>query len=173
MKATDYRVNIIGLSQNSHRFDFVIGDEFFKHYGTALLDSGRFNAEIDLDKRETLIEVKFHIHGEAHLECDRSLEPFDFPMHFTRTIMFKYSQEEKELSEEIVLISRERTSLDLGQYMYELINVQVPMKRLHPKFKDDEKEVDEIRLVYSSPVDADKKEEDQIDPRWEVLKKLK
>lgn len=173
MTAADFRVNIIGLSQKSHQFDFTIGDDFFKHYGTTLLDSGKFQAQVELDKHETLMEAKFHIHGEAHLVCDRTLEPFDFPMKVDRTILFKYSQEEKELSEEIVLITWDKVSLDIGQYIYELINVHLPMKRLHPKFKEDAKNDEDITLVYSSPVDENINEVERIDPRWEVLKKLK
>ena len=164
-------MNIVGLSQRAHQFDFEFGDEFFEHYGKSLLESGQFIAIVTLDKRETLIESHFKIKGVAKLICDRSLEPFDYPMDIDRMIMFKYGEEEKELSEEIVLITRNQQSLDLGQYMYELICVTIPMKRLHPKFQSDDLEESEIQLVYSSPVDE--KDEDAIDPRWEKLKKLK
>ncbi|CAN5557760.1 DUF177 domain-containing protein [soil metagenome] len=173
MRAQDFKVNIIGLSQKAHRFDYQFGDEFFGHYGTALLESGHFTACVTLDKRETLIESHFHIHGTAKFICDRSLEPFDYPMDIDRMIMFKYGEEEKELSEEIVLITRNQQSLDIGQYMYELIGVGIPMKRLHPKFQNDDLEESEIQLVYSSPIDKTEKDEDAIDPRWEKLKKLK
>ena len=166
-------MNIVGLSQKAHRFEYVIDDEFFKFYGTALLESGHFKAEITLDKSETMIEGQFHIQGLAHLNCDRSLEVFNYPMEIDRTIRFKYGEEEKELSDEIVLITREQTSLDIGQYLYELIGVSLPMKRLHPKFHSDEPKESEIQLVYSSPIDKTEKEEDAIDPRWEKLKKLK
>ena len=173
MRAADFKVNIIGLSLKPHRFEYVFGDDFFKLYGTSLLESGQFEAEIRLDKGETLIEANFSITGQAHLVCDRTLEPFDLQMDINRRILFKYGQEEKELSEEIVLITREQANLDLGQYLYELITVNLPMKRLHPRFGDDESTEDDIQLVYSSPVDESKKEEDTIDPRWEKLKKLK
>lgn len=174
MRAADFKVNIIGLSQKSHRFDYSFGDDFFEFYGTSLLESGQFNAQVTLDKRETLIEADFAIQGAAHLVCDRSLEPFDFPMDFHRKILFKYGEEEKELSEEIVLITREQASLDLGQYLYELITVNLPMKRLHPRFDNEQNDTEDIHLVYSSPVEeSDNKEEDVIDPRWEKLKKLK
>ena len=121
----------------------------------------------------SMIEGLFHIQGVAHLICDRSLEAFDYPMEIARTIRFKYGEEEKELSDEIVMITREQTNLDIGQYLYELIGVSLPMKRLHPKFQNDELEESEIQLVYSSPIDKNEKEEDAIDPRWEKLKKLK
>ena len=176
MSSKEFKVNIVGLSQKAHRFEYQIDDAFFKLYGTALLESGHFKAEVMLDKRETMIEGLFHIQGTAHLVCDRSLEPFDFPMEIDRTILFKYGEEEKELSDEIVLITRSQPSLNIGQYLYELIGVSVPMKRLHPKFQNDELEESAqigIQLVYSSPIDKTLKEEDAIDPRWEKLKKLK
>ncbi len=173
MRAQDFQVNIIGLSQNAHEFEFEFGDEFFQHYGRNLLESGHFSAHVTLNKSETMIEGRFHIEGNAHLICDRSLDPFDYPMHISRMILFKYGQEEKELSDEIVLISRDRASLDIGQYLYEFIGIAIPMKRLHPRFQNDELEESEITLVYSSPIDQNEKEEDAIDPRWEKLKKLK
>lgn len=173
MKAADFKVNIIGLSQKAHRFEFALEDGFFALYGKDLLESGHFDAEVTLDKRETLIEADFAIRGNARLVCDRSLEPFELPMDIRRKILFKYGEEEKELSEEIVLITREQASLDVGQYLYELIAVSLPMKRLHPKFRDEDNTADDIQLVYSSPADASDEKEEPIDPRWEKLKKLK
>lgn len=172
MRANDFKVNIVGLSQKAHLFDYSFGDDFFTTYGNSLLDSGQFSAEITLDKGETMIEARFRIQGEAHLICDRSLEPFNHPMRIDRVIRFKYGQEEKELSEEIVLITRERTTLDLGHYLFELITLNLPMKRLHPKFQDENPDSD-IQLIYSSPVAEKDTNEETIDPRWEKLKKLK
>jgi len=173
MRAADFSVNIIGLSQRSHSFAYAFGDDFFKVYGNSLLESGQFEAQVTLDKHETLIEADFHIQGKAHLVCDRSLEPFDFPVDIRRKILFKYGNEAMELSEEIVLIMREQPTLDLGQYLYELIAVNLPMKRLHPRFGSEEKESEAVRLVYSSQENADDKNEETTDPRWEKLKKLK
>jgi uncharacterized protein len=172
MRAAEFTINLHGLSQKSHRLDFSIGDDFFTHYGQSLLEGGRFEAIITLDKRETLMEADFEIKGSARLVCDRSLEPFDFPMDLHRKILFKFGTETKELSDEITELAREQATLDLGQYLYELITVNLPMKRLHPRFKDLESE-EEIRLVYSSPADVSENKEETVDPRWEKLKKLK
>ncbi len=172
MRGLEFKVNVIGLSQKAHRYDFEIGDAFFELYGHSLVERGHFTANVTLDKRETMIEAQFHISGAATLVCDRSLEPFDFPMEIDKTILFKYGPEEKELSDEIVMITRTQATLDIGQYIYELIAVGVPIKKLHPKFKDDKLEESDIQLVYSSPAEEQDGEE-QIDPRWEKLKKLK
>ncbi|MFZ1808809.1 MAG: DUF177 domain-containing protein [Cyclobacteriaceae bacterium] len=163
-------INIIGLELKVHHFSFELGDEFLQHYGQGYLPSGHFSVEVVLDKHETFIEADFKIEGIAKLTCDRSLDPFDFPIQQENRILFKYGEEDKELTDEIILINRDRVSLDLGQFIYEFIVLSIPMKRLHPRFKDED-ESGEGKMVYSSA--PDDKGEDEVDPIWEKLKKLK
>jgi uncharacterized protein len=167
-----YRINIAGLTNKVHPFDLEAGSEFFRQYGTDLLQEGSFTIHIDLNKQETFLEVDFKIEGTAKLICDRSLEPFDFPIKTHHRMVFKYGEQDEELTDEIVIINRETVSLDLGQYIYEFIGLAVPMKKLHPKFRDEESNEEEAegKIIYSS---ADKNKDENIDPRWEQLKKLK
>lgn len=167
-----YSVNIIGLSNKAHTFDFTIGDEFFRRYGTEILQGGDFEAKVVLDKHETFIDAEFMITGKARLVCDRCLEPFDEPVKVHRKVMFKYGDEPAELSDEIVIIARDQAQLELGQFIYEFINLAIPMKKLHPKFREEEQENDDTegKIVYKSEPGDDNTD---IDPRWEKLKKLK
>lgn len=167
-----YRVNIIGLSNKIHHFDYEVGDAFFGQYGKDLLSEGVFKVAVSIDKHETFLEVKFHIKGTAKLICDRSLDPFDYPVDTHKLVIFKYGEEDKEISDEMMVIHRDTVSLELGQYIYEFIGLTLPMKRLHPRFQDEKTESEETFVYSSSTDDADKKEE-EIDPRWEKLKKLK
>jgi uncharacterized protein len=166
-----YSVNIIGLSNRAHTFNYQFNDEFFASYGHDLVSGGRFNAEIVLDKYETFIGAELKIDGHAALICDRSLEPFDYPVTVKKKIVFKYGEEEKDLGDEIVLITRETTSIDLGQLMYEFISLEIPMRKLHPKFQEEEND-ENGKMIYTSST-ANNADEDSIDPRWEQLKKLK
>ncbi len=160
----------MGLSAKAHTFDYQFGDEFFQKYGAELLQSGVFEAKVVLDKHETFIDADFSISGTARLTCDRSLESFDEPVNVHRRVMFKYGEEPGELTDEIVVIPRDLATLELGQYMYEFIGLEIPIKRLHPKFRDEAEQEGEGTIVYTS---GDKDESDAIDPRWEKLKKLK
>jgi uncharacterized metal-binding protein YceD (DUF177 family) len=168
-----YSINIVGLSNKIHHFDFEIGNDFFGHYGADLLQEGSFTAHVDLNKQETFIDADFTISGTAKLICDRSLETFDYPIKTHQKMVFKFGDEDQELTDEIVIINREAVTLELGQYMYEFIALAVPMKKLHPKFQDEDEEDDlaEGKIIYSSG--EDKNDDDDIDPRWEQLKKLK
>lgn len=162
-----YRVNIQGLSNKIHHFEFDLDDAFFRKYDNGQVSEGNLSASISLDRRETLIEVNFKITGTIVLVCDRSLDTFDFPVEIDQLIIFKFGPEEAEISEDVVMITFATESLELGQLMYEFIVLSVPMKKLHPRF---EKEADQEGIVYSSEKKED--EIDETDPRWDILKKL-
>jgi uncharacterized protein len=167
---SDYSVNILGLSQKTHSFEFHLGNAFFEKYGKEVVAEGQFEGKVVLDKRETLIDADFEIEGKANLICDRSLDPFEHPMKISRKMIFKYGETMEEMSDEIVIIPQDLDVLDIGQYIYEFIVLDVPIKKIHPRFQSDEEEDEdeEGKMIYQS-----EKNEDEIDPRWEQLKKLK
>ena len=171
----EFGVNIIGLSNKVHHFDYELSDSFFTHYGQAIVDGGSFKVEVALDKRETFIEARFSISGSAKLICDKSLEPFDFPLHLNKKIVFKFGEEEMEISDEIIVITREKASLELGQFIYEFICLEIPLKKVHPKFQDEEEDENgNGKIIYSSGNTSDVSEQPlSIDPRWEKLKNFK
>ena len=173
-----YGVHIIGLSNKVHQFEYEIGNEFFRQYGADLISEGRFRAEVVLNKHETFIEAEFKIKGTATLMCDRSLELFEYPLWTNKKILFKYGEADEEISDEIIMINRDKATLEVGQYIYEFIALSIPIKKLHPKFLTEEMNEDENstgKIVYSSDGTNgdDKKGDDDIDPRWNILKKLK
>ena len=164
-------IDIVGLDLKAHHFSFSLGDSFLQQYGQGFLPGGEFSVDIVLDKHETFIDADFKIEGTARLTCDRSLEVFDFPIQFEKRILFKYGDEDTDLTDEIILINRERSNLDLGQLVYEFIGLSIPMKKLHPRFQDEEEDAGEGKVIYSSSTENTDGEE--VDPIWEKLKKLK
>ncbi|MEO5980320.1 MAG: DUF177 domain-containing protein [Chryseolinea sp.] len=171
-----YRINIVGLSNKVHHFNYEVGTEFFKEYGTDLISDGSFLVEVTLDKRETFMEADFKIKGNANVICDRSLDPFEYPINATRKIVFKYGDHDEEVTDEIQIINRETAWLEIGQYIYEFIVLSIPLKKLHPRYKDEADQDDDAvgKIIYSSdPGNDDKGDDDDTDPRWSILKKLK
>jgi uncharacterized metal-binding protein YceD (DUF177 family) len=169
-----YRINIVGLSNKIHQFEYEIGDEFFARFGSDLISRGSFRVDVEVNKHETFLEVTFDIEGNAVLVCDRSLEEFEYPIKTKNMMVFKYGDEDREITEEVVMIQRDTPSLELGQLIYEFISLAVPMKRLHPRFasEQDSDSPEEGKIVYTSAEEKNNKEE-EVDPRWEKLKKLK
>jgi len=169
-----YSINIVGLSNKEHHFHFEFGDSFFREFGSDLVSEGAFQVDLVLDKRETFLGADFRIKGIARLVCDRCLEPFDFPVERASKIVFKYGDRNEEITDEIMIIHRDTATLELGQYMYEFIALAIPLKKLHPKFQDEGNDDDSAgRIVYSSEEATEDKNGEEIDPRWNILKKLK
>jgi uncharacterized protein len=164
-----YKIDIFGLSNNTHSFDFGFDEAFFAEFEDSLVSKGKGTCHVDLMKSDSMITVDLSAQGSIELECDRSLELFDFPISLKSEVIFKYGGEENELSEDVFVITKDQQEINIGEFLYEFIMLEVPMKRLHPKFQSDDDDDSDI-LIYSDESDDN---EEGIDPRWEALKSLK
>lgn len=167
----EFDIEVFRLSNGKHDYEYELKDEFFQLFPNSIVNQGNLKAKVQLEKNERLIEARFFIEGTVLLVCDRSLEEYDEPISFKEKLTFKYGEEWKELSEEIIQIPFDIQKLNLAQYLFEFIGLQVPMKKLHPKFRK-EKDEGETKLIYKSDLLED---EDTFttDPRWDALKKIK
>ena len=175
-----FNIDIFKLPNKVHEYQFEIGDPFFEAFEDSIVQKGKGKVDVILDKTETLIKLTFNIAITVELECDRSLDLFDYPINTQNSLILKYGDEEEEINEEIAIIRRDRQRINLAQYIYEFIGLSIPMKKLHPRFKDEtDNEHDE--LIYTSGDSlndgsgkTDKTDDDDdIDPRWQKIKKLK
>lgn len=173
-----FDVEIFGLHDGFHEYEHDINDAFFQSFKESLVERGSLKCKIILDKSERLIAVDFRIKGVLELICDRSLESFDYNIDIKEQVIFKYGEDEVELENNIYVITGSTQRLRLGQIIYELITVAIPMKKLHPRFTEEDRE-DDDGLYYSSYEKSEtdgsqnKVDRDSIDPRWDVLKKLR
>lgn len=166
----DFRINIAGLGEKVHDFRYQLNRSFFEHFGKELTDEGSLSVHLLLDKHSTFLSAEIHMTGTVRLVCDRSLDPFDHQLDIRSRILFKYAEQAGELTEDIIHITRETVTLDFGPVFYDLIGSSLPIKRLHPRYAEqEENEPEEGGIVYRS----ENPDDDTIDPRWEQLKKLK
>lgn len=130
---------------------------------------------IDLSFYKTthFIRVNFTLDVEVELVCDRSLEPFILAVEDDYEVVFKVDvQEEKEDEKSAVReFDFSSNTLEIGDEVRDTILLNIPIKKLHPKFLDEEGKVKDFET--RSFGDTGGEEEEKIDPRWEKLKKLK
>ena len=172
-----YNIDIFKLSNATHTYEFEVDSMFFEAFEYSEIIEGELNIVVTLKKSETMIEVSVKTNGNVKLTCDRSLDVYDYPLETSNDIIFKYGDNWEELSDEIITIPRGEQRINLAQYIYEFIGLAIPMKKLHPRFGQDEMEDEDItELVYSSFEEEDESESshrEDIDPRWEKLKGIK
>ncbi|WP_266205020.1 YceD family protein [Pontibacter kalidii] len=178
-KLRDYEIGIAKLSNRKHKYEFQLNDDFFEEFGKEIILGGNLTADVELDKTESLLTFHFDITGHVRLICDRSLEEFDHPLDIQATFRIKYGDENTELADDLWQITPNTQTINIAQHLYDYIGLALPMKKLHPRFVEeeaDEEEDDRDILIYSSRADSDTDEdeddEDDTDPRWDALRNL-
>lgn len=124
-------------------------------------------AEIRFDRKLDRIKVDFTVNVVFDFECDRSLDHFDYPLSVSYTVVFDPSLEEDEDQENSALRRIELSSnkLSIQKEVRDSLLLEIPIKKLHPRYYDEDGNVIPFEETFSSG--------DEIDDRWEALKKLK
>lgn len=170
-----YDIHIQGLENKRYTYEFEGGNEFFEFFEQDIITSGQFKAEVILDKNSALLQLFFDIEGVIGLTCDRSLEPFDEPIHVKERYIYKFGDRHEEITDEIEMIPQNTATINIAQHIYDFIAVSLPMKKLHPRFRNEEELEEDDKFIYSTDentVEEDKNDE-VIDPRWAALLSLK
>jgi uncharacterized metal-binding protein YceD (DUF177 family) len=171
-KLKNFDIQVYKLDNKQHEYEYVVENDFFSEFEGDFVESGKVEIQLLLDKRENLMELNFDFSGYVDLISDRSLEPFQYPIEINKKLLYKYGEEEQELEDDVMVITKNTQVINVGHFIYETIALQIPLKKLHP----DEIEEDEEHNDYVYIDDAEEEieqDEENIDPRWAALKNLK
>ncbi len=172
-RLSEFGINIQSLENREYAFEYRIDDGFFTNFENSEVTKGRLNCKAIVNKTSSFIRVTFQISGTIELVCDRSLDPFDFPLNLSGQTVFKFGDQDLELDDEIIMIHRMKKEINLAQSIYELVSMAIPMKKLHPRYGQDLTGKDEMIYTTGEKETTGKESPAAMDPRWEVLKKLK
>jgi uncharacterized metal-binding protein YceD (DUF177 family) len=164
----EFIIPIKGLSLGEHHYDFVVKDAFFERFAFQDIHHGELKLSLAIEKEAGLMVLLFHFDGSLQLICDRCLDEYSQPLQDDFCLVVKYGEKEEEVSEELITIPFEESHLDIGLYVYEFIQLMVPMKRVHP---DDENGNTTCNIEILKKLETF--EETEEDPRWDALKRLK
>lgn len=168
-----YNIDIFSLAEKEHVYHYASGSEFFREFPQDLIEKGKFEADLVLDKSPTMLRLDFHIKGVIGQVCDRTLEEYEEEVGTENRIFLKFGDRDEELTDEIEMIQRNTARINVARYIYDFIALALPVKKLHPRLRSEEEGdgADEV-LVYGQP-GADDTAGSEVDPRWEALKSIK
>ena len=171
----EYIIPFIGLKLGKHHFEYEIDKSFFEHFEYEDFNDVKVKTELVFEKKTTLLELHFKISGTVNINCDLTNEPYDQKVKGNFDLVVKFGEEFNDEYEDILIIPHGEYEVNIAQYIYELIILSVPAKRIHPGIKDGTLQSDILeKLEELSPKGLEEKEEssEEIDPRWNTLKKL-
>ena len=170
-----YDIQFVGLKLGKHIYDYEINQTFFEYFEFDEFNTINVNLNIHLEKKTTLLELNFSGNGSVNINCDVSNEPYDQPINFNFNLVVKFGQEYNNENDSILIIPHGSYEINIAQYIYELIVLSIPQKRIHPGVVDGTLNSEILRKLEDLSPNADLKAEnssDDIDPRWNKLKKL-
>ena len=161
-----FDIKIQSLSNNKHEFIFDFDQSLFQYFSNNEdIKNTLGKCKVEFIKSDIMLNLLFKIEGKTTLICDRTLKPFNYLLKFEKKILFKFSDKEEELSDEMLTINHNKSILNVGKFIYEFFILKIPIKRLHPSLKNEDN-ID--NFVYTTT-----KGEKRFDPRLELLKNLK
>ena len=105
-----YDVKIQSLSNNRHEFSFDFNQNLFDYYSNdhdVLKAKG--NCKLEIIKTDIMLNSNFVIEGSCDLICDRTLKKYNHVLKINKKIVFKFGENEEELSDEMIVINRNKS----------------------------------------------------------------
>ena len=170
-----YDIQFVGLKLGKHIYDYKINQTFFEYFEFDEFNTINVNLNIRLEKKTTLLELNFSGNGSVNINCDVSNEPYDQLINFNFNLVVKFGQEYNNENDSILIIPHGSYKINIAQYIYELIVLSIPQKRIHPGVEDGTLNSEILRKLEDLSPNADLKGEsssNDVDPRWNKLKKL-
>lgn len=179
MKVTnEFLIPFVGLKLGKHQFEYQINKEFFEDYDYDEFEACDIKVNLVLEKKSTMLELHFKHKGTIHVPCDLTSEMFDFPIKGKIKLIVQFGEDFNDDNEELLILPFGEHQVDVKQYIYEMIALSIPLKKIHPGIKDGTlksealDKLNELKVNSKEPKKTDSKEEETTDPRWDQLKKL-
>jgi len=170
----EYTIQFVGLKLGKHHFDYQIDNKFFEHFEYDEFNNVDVKVDLFFEKKTTLLELHFKTSGLVNVNCDTTNEPYDQKIKGSFDLVVKFGEEYNDENEDILIVPHGEYEINVAQYIYELIVLSMPTKRVHPGIADGTLKSDILKkleeLSPKGPEEKDKTEE--TDPRWNTLKKL-
>ncbi|BDB56065.1 YceD family protein [Flavobacterium ammonificans] len=174
-KTKEYLIPFVGLKLGKHHFEYQIDNAFFDIFDYDEFQNSNIKVNVVLEKKSNMLEISFKHEGIVNVPCDVTGEDFDLPIKSKMKLIVRFGEEFNNDNEELLILPFGEFEVDIAQYIYEMIVLSVPLRRVHPGVKDGTLESEALKKLNELAVKETKKEnkqEENIDPRWDKLKQL-
>lgn len=171
-QSNEFLIPFIGLKIGKHPFEFRITETFFEGFDYDEFERCTIKVNVVLEKKSTMLELAFRHEGTVEVPCDLTGELFDLPVKGKLHLVVQFGDEFNNDNEELLILPHGEHQIDISQYIYEMIVLSVPFKRVHPGVKDGTLKSPVLDKLHELSVGEVEKKEEETDPRWDSLKKL-
>jgi len=172
----EFEIAFVGLKPGLHVYNYTIEDSFFESYGSQDFTNCKANIKLSLEKNNGFMQLHFDVSGSVNVDCDRcgnSLlkelwDEFDMIVKLVENPDEMNNQEEDP---DIFYISRTESHLLISDWIYEFVNLSVPLQNKCGDDKNGKSLCNQEVLEKLNQMEADVNK--KINPLWEGLEKFK
>ena len=171
----EFLLPFIGLKLGKHQFEYQIDNTFFENFNYDEFENSAIKVDVVLEKKSTMLEINFKSKGTIYVPCDLTGEMFDLHVKGKFKLIVQFGEEFNNDKDELLILPFGEHQIDISQYIYEMIVLSIPLKRVHPGIKDGTLKTPALEKLNELRINDQKKEiiqEENTDPRWDKLKKL-
>jgi uncharacterized protein len=160
------------LALGKHHFEFDVDDAFFSEFDYSLVKKADMKCQVEMEKQETMLILDFHITGTIDATCDKCLSQYPQFLDIHEQQIAKFSDEEIDEDDEIITLGKNEHDIMLAGLIYEYINVAVPFISVCDN-EGNTSYCDKEMLDKLNNLSANSEQDENPDPRWDALKKIK
>ncbi|MEP6513143.1 MAG: DUF177 domain-containing protein [Parafilimonas sp.] len=134
----EFEIAFVGLKPGIHEFEYSLDNKFFLQYGEQDFTNCTARVKLQLDKKNSFMLLKYDIDGVVEVNCDRCGNPLSLQLWDEFRVLVKMVDEPKEMNEqeedpEVYYISKSESHLHTEDWIYEFINLSIPMQKMCPE----------------------------------------
>jgi uncharacterized metal-binding protein YceD (DUF177 family) len=175
-----FKIDLKALTEDVTPLDYQLDDQFFSALDGAEIQSGSLHVSGSIRKTVGFFELQLSISGTVQIPCDRCLDMMAQPIETTLCLMAKLGdvagtpvqRHDDVVADDIVIVDETEGLLDISWSVYESIVLAVPIQHVHQP-GDCNDAMMRVLSEHSTARSSDADAKQDIDPRWNALKKLK
>ncbi len=176
-----YKIQLKSLSEDSHSFDYELDNGFFEKIDSPEVQRGEVKALVKLKRISNTFELDFDLKGSVFIPCDRCLDDMEQDIDYQGKLFVKFGADHSQEGDDVIIIPESEGEINLAWLLFEFIALSIPTKHVHEPGKCNEEMASRLEDHLVSSEDDEsyfdqesftKDQDDDIDPRWEELKKI-
>src|SRR5690606_26849498 len=151
-------------------FEYHIDKTFFEIFDYDEFEDSDIKVNVVLEKKSTMLELHFNHKGTVHVPCDVTNEMFDLPVKGDIRLVVQFGDEYNDDHDELLILPHGEHQIDIAQYIYEMIVLGVPLKRVHPGVADGTLQTETLSKLNElavKEIQPEQAEQQETDPRWD------
>ena len=173
----EFEIAFVGLKPGIHEFEYEITDRFFEAFQQQDFSNCKAIVKLTLDKKQGFMLLKFEMGGSLEVVCDRCNNQLPLELWDDFNITVKMVEEpelmnSQEDDPDVYYISNGESHIDVANWIYEFINLSIPMQRTCTFEKMDGPYCNPAAREVLNKLNSSEKDKES-NPIWKGLEKFR